>query len=159
MTAAAVTLASIAATLEIWGIWWTIVDIRRARNRLAAYLGRPRRVYASGTMVVEAAFRITATGPQQTLEQRIEALETCRHSLAEELHRSDKKLYGRLVERFQRELSASEKSLDYKLEGVREFVAGDGQSHWVLAYRGPIVLGVGVVVGLAANIVSSLPSS
>ncbi|MGW2284943.1 hypothetical protein [Streptomyces phaeochromogenes] len=152
----ALTLAVIAAVLEIVGTVLTVIDIRRARDRLTDYLGRPGQTYASLTTVVEANLSATLSGPEQSLEQRIEALEAWRGGLAEELRQGDKKLYARLTERFRRELDAAEMTVNYKLDGLREFVAGEGRPHWFVAYRGPIILGVGVAAGLAGNIVSAL---
>ncbi|MEU9214040.1 hypothetical protein AB0D27_40660 [Streptomyces sp. NPDC048415] len=159
MTAAAVTLAVTAAALEIWGIVWTVKDIRSARRRLASYLEFPRTVYGSAHATL-GSVTMTAEGTVgvPTLEQRIEDLEAWRRGLRAELDRREGKVTERLTTRFQGALQAAEQTTDDQFKKLRTYIGGSQQSFWE-SYRGPIVLGVGVVVGLAANIFSSLPPS
>ncbi|WP_210587147.1 hypothetical protein [Streptomyces sp. GESEQ-35] len=157
MTTAAVTLALIAAALEIWGIWRTIKDICTARQRLASYLDFPRTVYGSAHGLF-GGLRMTATGTVhgQTLEQRIQALEAAQRGLRDELDRREERARERLRNEFQGALKASEKTIDDQVTKLRGYVVGDGQTSRTRAYRGPIVLGIGIVVGLVGNIFSSL---
>ncbi|MFB6548696.1 hypothetical protein [Streptomyces sp. NPDC056405] len=157
MPTAALALASAAALLEIVGIWITIRDLQKARRRLADYLRRPRTVHLSAALEATFAGSATATGPEQTLEQRIEHLENWQRGTAEALRERDKKLTKRLTDRFDRQLKASEDTLGDQLEGLRELVAGEGPQRRLRAYKGPLLLAVGVVVGLAGNIVGALP--
>ncbi|MGX9887340.1 hypothetical protein [Streptomyces sp. NPDC002276] len=156
MTEAAMALASIAAALEIWGIWWTVKDIRSARRRLGSYLELPRTVYGSANGLF-GALTMTATGTVsgQTLERRIEALEAAQDGLRGELDRRDQEIKERLTTDFQGALKASERTVDDQFAKLRAHVVGS-QTSWVTAYRGPIVLGAGVLVGLLANIFSNI---
>ncbi|MER5798604.1 hypothetical protein [Streptomyces mirabilis] len=154
MATTAVTLSVIAALLEIGGIALTVMDISKARRRLAGYLHRGRTVYGSAALNVEAALSLTVTRANSTVEQRVEALETQQQNLKEELDRRDKQLMDRISSRFEGELKASEQTLDDKLTGLRDYVGG-AEEHWWKAYRGPLVLVLGVVVGLLANISSA----
>ena len=156
MTATAVTLAVIATTLEIWGLCWAVKDVRSARQNLARYLERPRTVYGS-THGRLGAPRMTAEGTvgTPTLEQRIEALEVWRRGLRDELDRRDEKVTERLTEQFQGGLASVEQTAEDQFKKLREYIEGSKQSLWE-SYRGPIVVVVGVVVGLAANIVGTL---
>ncbi|SMF23528.1 hypothetical protein [Streptomyces sp. Amel2xC10] len=156
MNSAAIAVASAAALLEIVGIAITIRDIRRARRNLAGYLRRPQRVHLSPAFEVSSAASATVTGPEQTLEQRVEHLETWKREMAEALQQRDRQLTKRLTDRFDRQMKASEATLGDQLKGLRELVAGEGRSHWITAYKGPVILGVGVLVGLAGNIVGAL---
>ncbi|WP_210587151.1 hypothetical protein [Streptomyces sp. GESEQ-35] len=155
MTTAAVTLASLAAVLEIGGIVWTIRDIRTARDHLATYLQRPGTVYASLGLAVESALALALTPQNQTLEQRIEALEAWRRGLPDELAWRERELGDVLRHDFQGALKATERTIDDQFKGLREYVVGSGQTPWIKAYRGPVLLAVGVVVGLAGNIVGA----
>ncbi|MGI5406629.1 hypothetical protein ACQEV9_07515 [Streptomyces chartreusis] len=155
MTAAAVTLAVVAAVLEIWGIVWTILDIRAARRRLASYLVRPRAVYAHAGVAAATAMAVGLTPQNQTIEQRLESLEAWRHALPDELGRREQRSSDILRTDFQGALKATERGIDDQLKGLREYVEGAEQSVWA-SYRGPIVLGLGVALGLAGNIVSAL---
>ncbi|WML79162.1 hypothetical protein [Streptomyces sp. VNUA74] len=157
MSTAAITLASAAALLEIIGIWITISDLRKTRRRLADYLRRPRTMHLSAAAEVTSAGSLTAAGPEQTLEQRVEHLETWQRGLDEELRERDDKMTKRLTNRFERQLKASEDTMGDQLEGLRELVAGEGPQHWLRAYKGPAILAFGVLVGLAGNVVGALP--
>ncbi|MFD9398324.1 hypothetical protein ACFWA4_05825 [Streptomyces sp. NPDC060011] len=154
MATTAVSLSVLAAVLEIWGIVWTVLDIRKARRRLAQYLHRGRHIYASGTLHVEAAMPLTVQSANSTVEQRVEALETQQQNLKEELARRDRQLIERLSTRFGSELKATEKTLDDQLTGLRDYIKG-AEEHWWKAYRGPLVLVLGVIAGLFANIFSA----
>ncbi|MFJ9376813.1 hypothetical protein [Streptomyces sp. NPDC101455] len=156
MTEVAVTLASIAAVLEIWGIVWTIKDIRTERLRLASYLELPRNVYGSAHARFGALMGTAAgTVSNQTLEQRIEALEATQRGLRDELDRRDQETVERLTTDFQSALTASEQTINDQFAKLRTYVVG-GQTSWMRAYRGPIVLTAGVLAGLLANIFSNL---
>lgn len=159
MTAAAVTLALIAAILEILGIVLAVKDIRSARRRLGSYLELPRTVYGSAQGVF-GSMTMTAEGTVgvPTVEQRIEDLEAWRRGLRAELERREEKMAERLTAQFQGALKAAEQTTDSQFAKLRTYIEGSQQSVWD-SYRGPIILGVGVGFGLAANIVSSLPSS
>ncbi|MFI6334115.1 hypothetical protein [Streptomyces sp. NPDC050535] len=159
MATAAVTLAVIAAVLEIGGIALTIRDIRAERRHLASYLVRPRHVYASDAGTVEEAMPLWGSSSEQTVEQRLASIEAWQRGLAGEQSQREKKLSDRLSDRFGRELTDVQKTLDDRLDGLREFVTSEGRPHWLVAYRGPLLLAVGVVAGLAANIVSAVQSS
>ncbi|MGA5435459.1 hypothetical protein ACPCIZ_12795 [Streptomyces cellulosae] len=156
-TSTAITLAAIAALLEIIGIWITIRDLRKARRRLADYLQRPRRHYLSAAVEATSAASATATGPEPTLEQRVQNLEARLGGLNRELDQRDKRVAERLTRRFQGQLKAAESELGDRLDGLRELVAGEGRTHWFVAYKGPLILAVGVIVGLAGNVVGALP--
>ncbi|WP_329276957.1 hypothetical protein [Streptomyces sp. NBC_01451] len=156
MTVAAVVLVSIAAALEIWGIQRTVRDIRAARRRLASYLELPRTVYGSvhGTLgSPEMTAEVTVGTP--TLEQRVEELEAWRRGMRDELKQLDLKVTERLTEQFQGGLRSVEQTTDGQFKKLREYIEGSQQSVWD-SYRGPIVLGVGVLFGLAGNIVSAI---
>ncbi|MGP4011118.1 hypothetical protein [Streptomyces sp. 4N124] len=101
---------------------------------------------------------MTATGTVhgQTLEQRIEALEAAQRGLRDELDRREERARERLRNEFQGALKASEKTIDDQFTKLRGYVVGDGQTSRTRAYLGPIVLGIGIVVGLVGNIFSSL---
>ncbi|MFE6486983.1 hypothetical protein ACFVGN_29165 [Streptomyces sp. NPDC057757] len=159
MATTAVTLAVIAAVLEIVGIVLTVLDIRAARASLARYLTRQRTVYASAGLSAEFSMALDLIPQDRTLAQRIEALEAWRHGLPDELVRRERKLGDALRNDFRRALKASERTIDDQFKGLRDFVVGVGRSHWIKAYRGPLLLAVGVVAGLAANIVSAVQSS
>lgn len=156
MTAAAVTLAVIAAVLEIWGLVWTIRDIRAARRNIASYLQLPNVVYGSahGTLGVPR-MTVHATVEGLTLEQRVEALEAAHRGLSEELDRREKKVTERLTKRFQGGLRSVEQTADDKFKKLRTYIEGSQQSLWD-SYRGPIVLAIGVVVGLAGNVAGAM---
>ncbi|MER6284737.1 hypothetical protein [Streptomyces sviceus] len=153
--ATAVILASLAALFEIVGIAVTIVDIRAARKRLAGYLKRPRHVYASAGLAVAFAGAVDLEPGNQTLEQRIGALEAWRRGIPDELRHREDQLEDQLASDFRNALNATEKTTDDRFKGLREYVEGAQQSFWA-SYRGPSILVVGVVLGLVANIVSSL---
>ncbi|MEU6291378.1 hypothetical protein [Streptomyces sp. NPDC046988] len=156
MSTAAIALASAAALLEIIGIWITISDLRKTRRRLADYLRLPRTSQLSAAIEISFAGSATATGPEQTLEQRIVQLETWQHAMGEQLRERDEKMTKRLADCFERQLKASEAGLDGQLKALRQLVAGEGPQHWLRAYRGPLVLAVGVVVGLVGNVFGAL---
>jgi hypothetical protein len=96
------------------------------------------------------------TGPEQTLEQRVEHLEARLRGLADELDQRNKKLTKRLTQRFDQQLRASEDTLGDQLEGLRELVAGEGRPHWWTSFKGPLILAVGILVGLVGNIFGAL---
>ncbi|MFM9626235.1 MULTISPECIES: hypothetical protein [Streptomyces] len=156
MTVAAVTLASIAAVLEVGGIAWTVLDIRAARRNIALYLTLPRTVYGSAQATL-GHVRMTAEGTvgTPTLEQRIGSLEAWRREIRVDLDQRDDKMTERLTKEFQNALKASEQTADDQFKKLRTYIEGSEQSVWG-SYRGPIVLGAGVVVGLVANVLSSL---
>ncbi|CAL9379678.1 hypothetical protein [Streptomyces sp. enrichment culture] len=156
MSTAAITLASIAALLEIVGIAITVMDLHKARRKLADYLRRPRTVHLSAALEATFTASATATGPEQTLEQRVAHLENWQRGMAEALRERDKKLTKRMADRFDRQLKASENTLGDQLEGLRELVAGEGPQNRLRAYRGPAILTFGVAVGLAGNVVGAL---
>ncbi|MEU0752007.1 hypothetical protein [Streptomyces albogriseolus] len=158
MTAAAITLAAIAALLEIGGIVITIKDIQKARHRLAAYLRRPVIAHLGTAFVVATAMNARVEIGEQTLEQRIEALEASHRALAQDTERRDKALSKRLTERFEKQLAATTENIQGDIAGLRQLVAGEGPGHWWTGYRGPLILAVGVLVGLAGNIVGALPN-
>ena len=62
-----------------------------------------------------------------------------------------------IASRFEGELKASEETLNDQLTGLSDYIRG-AEEHWWGSYRGPLVLVLGVAVGLAANIVSAVPS-
>lgn len=157
MTALTITLVSVAAALEIIGIWITIKDIKKARRRLAQYLHRPVITHLGAALSVEAGMTARAEIGEQTLEQRIEALEASHRALAHEVDRRDKELSDRLTQRFERQLNSTADGLKDQLDGLRQLVAGEGPGHWWTGYRGPLILAVGVIVGLAGNVVGTLP--
>ncbi|MFE1024975.1 hypothetical protein ACFW5I_10470 [Streptomyces sp. NPDC058818] len=156
MSTAAITLASLAALLEVWGIGLAVKDIRAARRRLAEFLETPGAVYGSahGTL---GAPRMTAHGTVegQTLEQRVEALEAAQRALRDELDRRDQKVTERLSKQLQGALKSVEDTSDERFKKLRDYIGGSQQSFWA-SYRGPVVLAVGVIVGLAGNIFGAL---
>ncbi|MFF5008040.1 hypothetical protein ACFY3G_35065 [Streptomyces phaeochromogenes] len=156
MTAAAVVLACIAAALEIWGLVWTVLDIQQARKNVAKYLELPGAV--SGTVgATLGAVEMTAEGTvgTPTLEQRIEELEIWRRGMRDDLKQREQKLTERLAAQFQGGLQAAGQASDDQFKKLRGYIEGSQQSVWD-SYRGPIVLGIGVLVGLAGGIVSAL---
>lgn len=156
MDTTVVTLAAAAALLEGGGIILTIRDIRTARTSLASYLTRRRSVHLSAALSAESAMTLHVAPQNQTLEQRLEAMEAWRRGLADELDQRERKLSERLTRQIHGAVSSAENTVNDRLEGLRNFVVGDGQTSWGKAYRGPIVLGVGLIFGLAGNIVSAL---
>ncbi|MFF4308507.1 hypothetical protein [Streptomyces sp. NPDC001507] len=158
MTVAAVTLNVVAALLELGGLVWTVHDIRGARRRLSDYLRRPGNIYASLGVATEVSVALTLRRANQTLEERVDDLEAQQRNLPDELKALEKRIIDHLTGDFRGALKATEQTLDDKLVGLKDYIAG-AEERWWISYRGPVVLAVGVVVGLAGNIVSSLPTS
>ncbi|MFF4308518.1 hypothetical protein [Streptomyces sp. NPDC001507] len=156
MSTAVIVLASIAALLEIVGIVITVQDIQKARRRMANYLQRPRHVHLSAGLSITATLTASGVTSSQSPERRLDALEAWQGGLPDQLEQREDRLAKRLTERFDGQLKASEDTLGDQLEGLRELVAGEGSSPWFSDYKGPLILTVGVVVGLAANIVGTL---
>ncbi|MFG2469185.1 hypothetical protein ACGFXB_27525 [Streptomyces canus] len=75
--------------------------------------------------------------------------------MRDELDQREDKVTERLTRRFQGALQAAEQTADDQFKKLRTYIEGSEQSVWE-GYRGPIVLGIGVMVGLAADILSSL---
>ncbi|WP_097276205.1 carbohydrate porin [Streptomyces sp. TLI_55] len=129
-------------------------DIRAAPRSLATYMSRPHTVYAAAGLAAVTTLAVGATAGTQTVEQRLAALEEWRDRLPDELDRREQQLSKVLRNDFRGGLAAVEKTIGDRIEGLRDYVRG-GEQAWWRSYRGPIVLGVGVLVGLAGNIVSS----
>ncbi|MEU4351775.1 hypothetical protein [Streptomyces sp. NPDC023838] len=155
MSAAAATLYGVSGLLETVGLVVTVVDITSARKRLAAYLTRPRNVYATDAGAVVEAFNASAvTNREKTIEQRMADVEKWKQiDLPQELGRRNKELMVRLESRFQSDLEAARKNVEDQCAGLREYVEGSKQKWWE-SYRGPMLLVVGVLVGTAANFVA-----
>jgi len=139
VTAAAVTLAVVAAVLEVVGIALTIRNIRSARDQLATFLSRPNTVYASAGLAAVSALAADVTSQNQTLEQRIDALEAWRRGLPDQLAWREQELSDTLRNDFRGALKASESTVGDQFMGLRDYVVGTGQTSWIKAYRGPFV--------------------
>lgn len=151
---AAVILYALSAALEGGGIAVTVSDIRTAQRRLADFIHRPRRVYAGDVgSFAEAHDPSVVTSEQKTVEQRVEDLETWKRTVPGEFERRDRDLTARLERRIQIDLAAAQRTVEDQLIEVREYLEGAMQSASV-SYRGPVLLFVGVLVGLAANLVA-----
>ncbi|MFJ4781815.1 hypothetical protein [Streptomyces sp. NPDC088794] len=155
MTALVVTLASIAAALEAGGLLLTVRDIHAARRRLADYLQRRSVTYASLGLAATSEMAMDLIPQNQTLEQRLTALEAWKRGLPDELAHRERQLSDRIRGDYTGALTASEKTVGDQLEGVREYLQGADEHRWV-SYRGPAILGFGIAVGLAANILSAI---
>ncbi|XUL93847.1 hypothetical protein ACQ86D_50550 [Streptomyces galilaeus] len=131
-----------------------LVDLGRTTAR---HGGRPC-IRASWTGPPPPDLTVEGTVGVPTVEQRIEDLEAWRRGLRAELERREEKMAECLTAQFQGALKADEQTTDSLFAKLRTYIEGSQQSVWD-SYRGPITLGVGVRFGLAANIVSSLPSS
>ncbi|MFE6092719.1 hypothetical protein ACFQ7M_12110 [Streptomyces massasporeus] len=154
MSVAAAVMYWVAGALEIVGLVVTIVDITRARTRLAGYLTRPRNVYASDSGAVGEAFDATVvTSEAKTLEQRVEDLENWKRSLPGALDEREEQIRVRLESRFQQDLETARKNVEDQYTGLREYIEGSQQKWWE-SYRGPLLLIVGVLVGTIANFVA-----
>jgi hypothetical protein len=132
-----------------------IVDLRAARSRLTNYLARPLKAYATDASAAGEAFDASViTSGIETLDQRVAALEQWRQSLPAELDQRENRLRGRMESRTASDLAAMRDSLNDHIDGLRKYVAGDPPAPLWRTYRGPLVLLMGVLVGLWANLAS-----
>lgn len=151
MSCVAATLYGVSGTLETIGLIVTVADISAARQRVVELLTRTRHVSGYDAVRGEETFEpLPAPDEAQTVEQRVEALEQWTRGVPQRIEQRDARLVDFVTRSYQGELEAARKTINDQLDGLLKYIKGTEQSAWD-SYKGPILLVVGVLVGMAAN--------
>lgn len=141
----------VAGILELLGLWFTFADLRAVQRRLREYVGRPINVFVHDAIAISDTVAVgVVTGPEPTLEEKIAALEEWRAALPVQLDDRDQTLRTQLRSELTGEMSALRNSLNDRIAGLQEVVGKPDRFWW----RGPLMLGLGVLLGLVGNLMA-----
>jgi len=154
MCAAAPVLLTMALTLELAGVAWTIKDITQARQRLLKYVHRARCAFPQGLGGRVTAYdpTIATIEPQRGIEERVALLEQQFDKLPEDLDQRDNLLKNHLKGILQGDLAATQQSVQLQLDQVSHYLE-EGLQETRISLRGPVAV---AACSLASSPTSSL---
>lgn len=97
---------------------------------------------------------VTLSIPDASVEDRVTVLEEWRRNLPAELSEREQRLRKQVESRVDTTVNSAQRSLNDRVKGLRHYVVGDGRRSWWAVYRGPLLLVVGVLLGLIGNLVA-----
>lgn len=146
----------LSAILEFIGLLVTVLDIRAAARRLSVFLENPPAVTvtAMGSLDHGASEKFGIEIHRDTdPNQQFEALRAWASELDDKLNRREDALWEVLRKSYGRVFTNTYKTFMEQWRSVRGYLAGDRPNWWRL-YRGPLLLFVGIGLGLVGNLLN-----